>query len=223
MNAIYHDIERPRTAAPTTSKWGGAKWSNGHKTARNTYPGQGTAPLSHDQKATICIRAREACEHQLGGVPSAAALREWRMAEQKKAVGIESLTHCTQAHYLPLLARFQDLAGESGRAMNTHLEEATAEKRLALHKLTTECTRRGLTLAYVTPICRSKFKCGIEDATPQQLWKLVFDVRRSRHPVKAKAPSAGPLGPLPAKLTITKTGTKPRPDPDLDPVSGDPF
>jgi len=178
----------------------GGKFANGQHTKRNSYPGAGTAGLSHEQKARLCILAKKAFTHVHGREPdNTAELDAWRHEEQHQAVGHQSLTTCTQAHYLPLVGHYAHLAGEDGVAYNAHRKAQTSPERVALHKLEMECRARGLTLSYPIAIAKNKFKTGaLEELNARQLWNLVFDVRRSKHrPVEAAVPAASdPLDPL---------------------------
>lgn len=159
--------------------------------------------MSNQQKAAICILAREAHEKLTADcadntdsdfrtsekfsvhsrVSRAISFSAWRREQQLAAVAKESLRDCVQGDYLKLVAHFQDLKGETGRAVKTHMRDAVQEKAIALRKLETECALRGLDLSYPARICKSKFKCALDEATPRQLWCLVFDIRTSSHGV----------------------------------------
>lgn len=210
MSTLY--VDRATTAKPKD----GLKFTNGKKQNRNAYPSAGgTRPLSRDQKKALAMLAARAFVAVHSRKPRDTAEADaWRRAEQLRTVGKESLTTCVQGDYLPLKARFADLAGETGEALDAHLQDATADRRIALHKLKEECAKRELTLAWPAAIARNKFKTPIEDLTAKQLWQLVFDVRSSKHKPKAKAPGAA--GPLPPRLTIVKKNTKPEADVPAD-------
>ena len=172
MSAIY--VDRVGGTHPAENR----ESEIGNRKSARAYPAEGTAPLSNEQKAALCIRAREAFIRVHGRDPhDGAELETWRRGEQEKATGKPSLTLCTQADYLPLLGKFADLAGESGVAMNAHVRSATSERRLAMHKLREACAQAGLALSYPAAICRTQNKCALEDATAKQLWRLVFTVR----------------------------------------------
>jgi hypothetical protein len=154
------------------------KWSNQYRRSRNSYPRSGGL-LSNEQKASICIVAREAAEKLFAIGIHEGALREWRREQQRLAVGKDSLRDCVQSDYLKLLGHFQNLAGHAGRAVKTNMRDAVQGKKIALHKLETECERRGLDLSYPGKICRNKFKRALDEANARQLWCLVFDIRTS--------------------------------------------
>jgi len=163
------------------------KWSNQYKRRRNYYPSIG-GPLDHGQKARICILAREAYD-SLG--TSFLPFDAWRQMEQQNAVGKDSLRDCVQADYLKLRAHFEELAGESGRAVETHLADAMKPGAIALLKLREACAERGLKMEYPGAICRRQYKCAIEEANASQLWQLVFTVRNRRKPIDLEAALAG--------------------------------
>jgi hypothetical protein len=170
------------------------KWANQHRQSRNGYP-SGTGLLDNEQKAHICILAREAADVRCDpGHFDEKELREWRREEQFKAVGKESLTDCVQADYLKLVAHFENLKGETGRALNAHLRAAVQDKEIALKKLHKECALRGLDISYPGKICLNKFKRTVDEATPRQLWCLVFDVRTSNKPIVSTARPARTTG-----------------------------
>ena len=167
------------------------KATNQFRKRENAYPSRLTGPLSNEQKARICILAREAADVMGVKIVSAAHLREWRMEQQFKAVGKQSLTECLQDDYLPLTAHFLNLAGKSVSAMNAHLKHGTEDKRIAFFKLQEICEERGISMAYAGAICRNAHKCTLNDATARQLWQLVFTVK-NRSPKKVGQPKSAP-------------------------------
>jgi hypothetical protein len=166
------------------------KFSNQYRRSRNEYP-SGGGLLDNEQKAHICILAREGAS-RTGIDPE--ELQAWRREEQFKAIGKESLTDCVQADYLKLVAHFENLKGETGRALNAHLRSAVQDKEIALKKLHKECALRGLDISYPGKICLNKFKRTVDEATPRQLWCLVFDVRTSNKPIVSTARPARTTG-----------------------------
>jgi hypothetical protein len=56
----------------------------------------------------------------------------------------------------------------------------TEPRRMAMHKLRRDCADRGLSLDYPAAICRRQYRCALEDASPTQLWQLVFTIRNRR-------------------------------------------
>jgi len=148
---------------------------------RNAYPGERRGPLDNGQKARLCIMAREAFEKMHGRAPaSAAELEAWRREQQQKACGLLSLTFADQKDYPALEAHFLDLLGESGKAFMRLLKPELKEQRQALAVLARDCRERGLNLGYPSAICRKQYKCTLEEASPKQIWRLVFTIRNRR-------------------------------------------
>ena len=106
--------------------------------------------------------------------------REWRHEQQLKACGKSSLRDCVQSDYLPLRAHFENLIGESDRALETHLRASSEPARIAMMKLRAACSEAGLDLAYPAKICRTQYKCDLDEANAKQLWRLVFTVRNRK-------------------------------------------
>lgn len=169
------------------------KWTNGRKRSRNAYPSVG-GPLERNDKARICIRAREAWD-KINGTSGSASLRfeDWRRHEQFIAVtGANplldrtsriSLRDCSQRDLLKLVAHFDDLAGEPGKAVDAHMRDEVKDSAIALRKLHAECAARGLDISYAAKICLKQYKCALEDASPNQLWRLVFTIRNRKKKV----------------------------------------
>ncbi len=152
------------------------KFSNQNRTRRNAFPQRLSGPLSNEQKARLCILAREGYALAFTDQPFA----DWRHEQQELAVGKASLCDCVQDDYLALKAHFQRLAGEEGDALRTETRHGTEDRRVAMRKLEVECAARKLALSYPAAICRRQFKCALNEATVKQLWMLVFTVRNRR-------------------------------------------
>jgi len=146
------------------------------------------AGLSIVQKREISMTARkaygmwdgrEAFEAVNSEVSKSACFEAWRHVEQGKASGgIQSLCEMTQDHYADVYAYFLDLAGDHEGAQRVRARAATNGSRIALHKVREELRKRGLSDDYAATICRSKFKCGLHEASEGQLWKIMYDVRK---------------------------------------------
>jgi hypothetical protein len=187
---------------PTAIKLPTTRWGNRLHKRRVQYPSPG-GPLSREQKARICIMARE-CFHgsgassftrQAGSLPAESGkmpdFQSWRREQQLIACGKSSLRECTQSDYLLLRAHFENLLGKSDRALETHLRAAQEPQRIAMMKLRAACADAGLDLAYPAKICRQQYKCELDEANANQLWRLVFTVRnRSKRPTP-KSEAAG--------------------------------
>ena len=128
-------------------------------------------PLSNEQKARLCILSASA--HDLDGPLDA---EEFRHEQVKLATGKPGLTACTQDDWNLLHAHFLALNGETGQAYQAAIRHGTEPARVAMHKLHEALRKAGLPMAYVAAICRRQFKCAPEDASPKQLWNLVFTI-----------------------------------------------
>ena len=142
--------------------------------------------LSHLQKRNIAIAARaayqawperEAFEAINSEISRTECFEAWRHVEQGKAVGIQSLRECTQAHYARVLAHFQRLAGRADAAIRTIARDDDNDRRIALFKLREECTAAGLSEAYAAAICRRQYLCELAAASDKQVWRLVYTIR----------------------------------------------
>jgi hypothetical protein len=158
--------------------------------------------LSHLQKREVAIAARraydawperEAFEAINSELSRSACFEAWRHVECGKAVGIQSLKDCTQAHYGPLLAHFKQLAGDAAGAQRTLARDADNGRRIARYKLGQALTERCLETGYAAAICRRQFRCGLDDASEKQLWNLFYTVRQ-RRPALAKTTAAADDG-----------------------------
>ncbi len=161
-----------------------------------------SAPLSNLQKREIAIAARRAYdarpdreEFELinSHLSRTACFEAWRHVENGKATGIQRSTAMTQDHYAAALAHFLKLAGDEPGAARVYERGQTNGKRVARWKLEEALRERGLQLGYAASICRAKYKRSLDDATEKQLWKLVFDVRSSKHKPLPKKPSENPF------------------------------
>lgn len=144
--------------------------------------------LTNLQKAAIARLARTAWERQSLDTQRQwaqehgsfnKAFNAWRKVQQFTAVGVESLTEAlSERDYLRLRAHFQDLAGDSGRALHTLLKHADEAQLRDLYLLEQACCDAGLSFpGYPAAICRQQFRCSLEAASSGQLRKLLFTVR----------------------------------------------
>lgn len=160
--------------------------------------------LSKEQKRLIAQLARQAYlawperaafEAINSDLSLTACFAAWRHVEQGKATatgsgqacGIQSLRECTQAHYRPLKAHFENLLGQTDRASRTLAGEAGNSRRIAAHKLDQALRERDLAEGYAAAICRRQFRCALAEASEKQLWNLVFTIRNRRPSVTATA------------------------------------
>lgn len=133
-------------------------------------------PLSKEQKARLSILAHEAFIRVTQLPHNSAALSAWRRDQAIKVCG-RRISEAAQRDYLLIKAHFQDLKGDSGAALNTLLRSETEETRIALYKLRSECSRRRLSMAYPESICHRQYHCGLAQASPRQIWQLLYTVR----------------------------------------------
>lgn len=156
------------------------------------------APLSNIQKRDISIAARRAYEAWDGreayeAINSESSRTEcfeaWRHVEARKAVGIESLREMTQAHFNRVLAHFEQLAGDVAGAARRRGRDQDNDRRIALHKLKEACQAADVGLSYAATLCRTQYRCALDEATTKQLWNLFYTVRNRR---KASAPAQQP-------------------------------
>lgn len=161
------------------------------------------AGLSHIQKRDIAVAARraydrwperEAFEAINSDQSKTSCFDAWRHVETGKAAGgTQSLCECTQAQYARVLAHFQRLADQESVAQHTEAKDQDNPRRIALWKLDEALRQRGLGRGYAITICRSQYRCALDQASPAKLWRLIYTIR-NRHkstarPAKIAAPS----------------------------------
>ncbi|WP_414664884.1 hypothetical protein [Horticoccus sp. 23ND18S-11] len=155
-----------------------------------------SSPLSNEQKGRLCQLARQAYDAWTGreafeeANPTLAVSKcfeAWRRVEQGKAVREQSLTRCTQDHFLPLRAHFKAMLGNGDGALRDHLRAQEEPRIRARWKLEAALAERGLDQGYAAAICRRQFKCELGDASEKQLWALFFTVTNRRKPVAGGA------------------------------------
>ena len=153
-------------------------------------------PLSKIQKAKLAQLAREAFEtlYKNGLVDSegdskSAQFTNWRREQQQEAVGCESLTKCIQSDYLGLLAHFQSLTGQDGKAFSTHIKNQPANDRAdeddtpeardqVIARITQEIAGSKYKPAYVYAIARNKFgTTKLTSLTKTKLTQLLMTIK----------------------------------------------
>jgi hypothetical protein len=146
-------------------------------------------PLSNDQKRIVSQLARraylawpdrEAFELINSEQSATACFEDWRHVEQGKAVGIQSLRECTQAHYGRLVAHFKALGGDETGARRALGRDADNGRRIARHKLDQALAVAGLQPSYAAAICRTQYRCELGNASEKQLWNLYYTVKARR-------------------------------------------
>lgn len=139
-------------------------------------PDGGNNPLTRKQKSRLSILARKAFTHQqIQGVSP----EDWRHDTAISACGFR-ISEASQKHWADLQSAFQDLAGEEGKAFRTQVRAGDNKRRVALHKLTTAITERGLHISYAESISMAQFKVPIAQASAKQIWCLFYTVTNRR-------------------------------------------
>ena len=150
------------------------------------------APLSAEQKKRLCMLAREAWAEQrrrgaapdpaMDGRSEAQGFAVWRRLQQAAACGQTSLRCCANTDYLPIRARFLDLAGRPREAREAAAKHATEPRQWALACLRKACheARDVLPRAwdYADGFLRKRRGAGIGEADAKALWHAVFLLRR---------------------------------------------
>ena len=138
--------------------------------------------LDKGQLAKICILAGEAAA--VHGVTGWREVDAWRKAQQLERFGLTSLTAATQDQYADLKAHFLALAGNAGEAYEAARHGLENKRRQAVWNLNKALRDTGLARAYVAAICRTQYRCPLEDASTKQLWALVYTIKaraRAKH------------------------------------------
>jgi hypothetical protein len=160
----------------------GGRHAQGSPKPRDYEPDAGWKPLSNTQKAALAILAKKAAK-MMGEPESGPAHDDWRHDQAYKACG-ERIKFARQEHWQRLHSHFLDLSGHHKRAFEVATDDGN-KKRIALYKLTGELGKRGLALSYAEKICLTQYRCDLAGATAQQVWRLVYTVRNSKHkPIK---------------------------------------
>lgn len=96
-------------------------------------------PLSNDQKAILCILAREAFDLSLGrfAIDDGTNYDDWRREQQLKACGVASLTKADQSHFLYLRGHWFVIIGNLESAFQDFLRagEQNEAARQMKHRL----------------------------------------------------------------------------------------
>lgn len=88
--------------------------------------------------------------------------------------------------YETLMAHFHNLAGNGAEALKWALQASTAKKRRALFALDVALKSAKLSRVYASTLCRDFWNCTLDQATPDQLQKVIITVRtRARQHKKA--------------------------------------
>lgn len=114
----------------------------------------------------------------------------WRHDEVQAECNKRGLTCCNQDDYAPLQARWHAALGEEDKARYWRERAFTEPLRVARVKLQQALAAAGLAPAYAETICRAECKCGLDEATRKQLWRLVYTINnraKAQHREEAHA------------------------------------
>lgn len=114
--------------------------------------------------------------------------REW----QTRTTGKSSMRDMSQDDFLPMLACWQELAGEINRSLRTNFVAAPADKlRRARIILAEELKKADLATGYADAIARRQYKVSTAaDCDERQTWYLIFTIRNRAKSRRDKAASA---------------------------------
>ena len=140
------------------------------------------APLNNGQKRILSQLAQRAYNREralaLGrGEEMTERPDDFRRRHVVTACGKQGLRCCSQDDYGAVKGHFLDLLGEHRQAFDAVLHGEGNARRVAEYKLIEAVQAAGLTLAYAAAICRSQFKCTLEEATSKQIWCLTFTIK----------------------------------------------
>jgi len=179
MNIIAFPIQRvPRVASAARPRKHRAP---SNPVGKSYSPDAGWHRLTRHQKTKLVLLSESAARK--AGVPRG-EVDAWRREEAIRACGLR-ISEATQAHWGDLLAHFQMLNGQVGRALDTAMRVQDNPHRIAMHKLAAELAKDGHDVSYAEAICSRKCKCPLRDASASQVWGIIFDLR-SRRSGKAK-------------------------------------
>ena len=144
--------------------------------------GSELSPLTNEQKATLCIMAREAYD-KVGHLMSD-YYDSWRHEQQQEACGRSSLCTATQKDYRALRGHFRMLLGYKKSAFKDFVASETSDVGFSISKLRHECENAKDVIEnpmeYVATIAKSRFKTrDLSDLGSKQVWSLIFDIRRN--------------------------------------------
>ncbi len=105
------------------------------------------------------------------------------------AVGVGSLTLCTQNDYNDLVGHFEGLAGEGGRQFKSAYRQQDEAKRQARYLLDVALEERATHVSYAQKLCRDRFKRGLDDdeTTPENLFEVRFTLEQRKPLVNTTA------------------------------------
>lgn len=144
-------------------------------------PDAGWKPLTRHQKTRLVLLAKKGWESAKDTAGTAALLDfdAWRQEVAIRVCGCR-ISEARQEHWADLKAEFQSRAGDDAGAFRTQLREGDNKRRIAMHKLTEALAKKGLPVTYAAAICRTQYKCSLDEASARQLWRLFYTVRNRK-------------------------------------------
>jgi hypothetical protein len=158
----------------------------------------GGQPLNNAQKRDAILLMIEAWPGSPEEEKSADAFTAWRREQTSLACGHPYLTACQQRHLPAIMAHFARLAGKPSVARYWEERAIMGDGARQARSLLDRAIREAADVIakgeeYAASICRTRFKCGLEDCSQRQLMMLVFDVRRNAQRRRAKSAYNKPL------------------------------
>lgn len=138
-------------------------------------PDGGWRPLTRNQKTCLVLLAKKGWA--AAGEPG--SFEEWRHEAALYAAGVR-ISEARQEHWAALKTEYQSRAGDEEGAFRTALREGDNKRRVAMHKLTAELARKGLAVGYAAAICRTQYKCPLDEASAGQLWRLFYTIKNRK-------------------------------------------
>ena len=178
-------------------------------TTETSLPLASAKPAGRAEIQRLAIFARAAwedCGARAAGVP----FDDWRhdqvrMATEGRATGLRDLR---RGDWRVVAAHFLSLSGKVRPAFRTAKRAGREDRDEAAHKLREACDEaRVMWPDYPAAICRQQYKCGLDEATAKQLWRLYYTVRNRRHVKRPHLPadaSESARHSTPGKTTATQ-------------------
>ena len=137
--------------------------------------------LTNGQKSYLAQLAKRAYAKcvVVGGADDGISEEDWRHREVAAACGKNGLKCCGQYDYKLVEGHFLNLLGETGRALKSFVRAASEPKRQAEVVLVRALEEFHFTHDYAEGICRQAFKCSVSEAGANQVWMVVYAVRRA--------------------------------------------
>jgi hypothetical protein len=145
--------------------------------------GAALAPLSREQIRELVILARKV--YGLKSMVSGLSFDAWRRKETLLTVERPGLRQCRQEDFLRLKAHWLKALGAVKQAERVQARAQIEPRQMALHKLHAELASAADVIKrphdYVAAIAAARFKTSLieTDLAANQIWNLVFDIRRA--------------------------------------------